>query len=330
MPEREKSWDIATKQGNPTRAKSVNDFIRQIRELEGVDGSSKKRKSVTSKKSPSTLATPYSTGKKPRFVLGQPTATFANNNVGPNSNAIVSSILQKMHLQNSLTIDFFGTISTSIDRYRSTLKEKNQSIMDDIIRLNGSLQQQVNTSVPPAAAAGVASVPPALPVATAVPGVAGQEQNWFYNHPDGSQRRVPSSWTFPSGTLLELYTLWHLGDLENRISPMKTFRTFDVSHCGTRSRTSLSEARCLATALDKEVTKAGRSITPNMSQAELVDLCRLGIKGLDIPLTTPTGRDRDIFRLKWRTLVMATKSNEEEEKGEEKEEAQLTEESEPV
>jgi hypothetical protein len=95
---------------------------------------------------------------------------------------------------------------------------------------------------------------------------------------------------------------------------MKTFTTYDVSFCGKRSRMSLSETRSLANALDREVAKAGRSIGPNTSKAELAELFKLAVKGLNIPLTTPTGRDRDIFSLKWRTFSKfnLTSSNEEE------------------
>ncbi|KAL7430332.1 hypothetical protein ACHAXM_002140 [Skeletonema potamos] len=347
MPQRETVYDETTKKGNPTRAKEVNNYIRRIRDLEGDEGSSKKRKKSVSPvkglKSPSKLPD-SSTAKKAR-VVAQPTVHTVATNVGPMPNAIISSILQKMQLQNSLTIDFVTTLGTCIDHFRSTLQENNQSILTEIQRLNNSLQQPPYTYVSPApvtrlpVAAGavppvnlpatLAVVPPAKlpatktavppapvpPAATAaVPGIAKVPQpaalvgpvnhaQWFYDHPDGTKRRVPPSWTFPSGTFLELYTLWHLGDPRNRIAPMKTFTSSDVSFCGNRSRMSLSEARCLATALDKEVEKAGRRSNPNMSEAELVELFRLGIKGLNIPLTTPTGRGRDIFRLKWSTFT---------------------------
>lgn len=59
---------------------------------------------------------------------------------------------------------------------------------------------------------------------------------------------------------------------------MKTFTTYDVSFCGKRSRMSLSETRSLANALDREVAKAGRSIGPNTSKAELAELFKLAVK----------------------------------------------------
>jgi len=340
VPQRDKSWDTVTQQGNPTRARSVNDFVRQIRALEGVEGSTKKRKmkvnnETPSKQSASSTPTASSTAKKARVrVIDQPAAAAIANN---NPNAIMSDLFLQMHQQNTSVIDFLGTLGTSIDRFKSTMQVNNQKIMANIHRLNSSLQQ-INASVPPAPmirfpppAVAAAAVPPAaMPAAAAAaaaktPGVTrrlptsvqpkpklpsasaaslpAQKEYWFYDHPDGKRRSVPPSWTFPSGTLLELYILWHIGDPANKIYPMKTFSAFDVSFCGKRSRTSLSEARCLVAALDKEVEKAGGSIGPKISEAQLVELFRVGVEGLDIPLETPTGRPRNIDSLKWRTLV---------------------------
>jgi hypothetical protein len=141
MPQRG-PWDNEKKEGNPTRATSINNFIRRIRKLEGgvldegkVSSSKKRRKSEppilqSSKKSPITLPTAPSTAKKARVVdVEQPTTAIPvvtnnnNNNVGrPNSNAIISNIIQKMQLQNSSIVDFLGTLGTSIDRFRSTMR----------------------------------------------------------------------------------------------------------------------------------------------------------------------------------------------------------------
>jgi hypothetical protein len=66
---------------------------------------------------------------------------------------------------------------------------------------------------------------------------------------------------------------------------------------------NLSEARCLVAVLDKEAAKAGKRISAKPSQSEIIELFRLGVNGLNIPLKTPGGRVRDIFRLKWTTLT---------------------------
>eukprot|EP00574_Skeletonema_japonicum_P005526 CAMPEP_0201727806 /NCGR_PEP_ID=MMETSP0593-20130828/13740_1 /ASSEMBLY_ACC=CAM_ASM_000672 /TAXON_ID=267983 /ORGANISM="Skeletonema japonicum, Strain CCMP2506" /LENGTH=619 /DNA_ID=CAMNT_0048219735 /DNA_START=67 /DNA_END=1926 /DNA_ORIENTATION=+ len=337
MPLKQQPWDQGAQTGNPTRAKAVNNFIRRICELEKDEvGSSKKRKSdetpidlITSPNS--SLLASSSTTKKAR-ATDQP-STASNN-----SNAIISSILHKMQRQNSLTINFLGTLETSIHSYKSTLEANNQSITTELQMLNNSLKQPGtgnNISVPPTPV-----LPPLALAAASSPGVASpqprlvapaQEQScWFYNHPDGSTRRVPPYWKFPSGTLLELYTLWHLGDPENCISPMKTFSTSDVSFCGKRSRMSLSEARCLANALDREVAKAGRTIDPSISQEELMQLFRLAVNGLDMPLATPTGRQRDIFRLKWSTFTKYKLISKGEEKNKKAEGMQLAHEKTPI
>eukprot|EP00986_Skeletonema_menzelii_P004595 scaffold1572_cov141-Skeletonema_menzelii.AAC.10 len=330
MPLKEKPWDFATNKGNPTRAKVVNNFIRRICDLEKEGGGSKKRKSgeTPSASMPPNSGLP-STGKKAR-VAEQPTASSS-------SNEIIASILQKMQLQNSLTIDFIGSLGNSLNSYRNTLQANNQTITAELQMLNNRMQQSSsNDSVPPTPVARIptaAASPVLSPLAAASVPVATvpqpssapiQQRSWFYSHPDGSTRRVPPSWKFPSGTLLELYTLWHLGDPENCISPMKTFSTSDVYFCGKRSRMSLSEARCLANALDAEAIKAGKSIPPNMSQAELVEIFRVAVNGLEMPLETPTGRQRDIFRLKWSTFTKYKVTPKEGTKSESAEGKQLT------
>ncbi len=309
MPLRQQSWDHVAKTGNPTRAKAVNNFIRRICELEKDEGgSSKKRKSDEMPIALDGMTSPFtsfpftsSTAKKAR-APDQPTVTASSN-----SNEIISSILHKMQRQNSATIEFLGTLETSISSYKSTLQANNQSITSELQMLTSSLQSVPPTPVlPPLAAAALSPNPRVASLTQPRPQLVAPAQEpscWFYNHPDGNTRRVPPSWKFPSGTLLELYTLWHLGDPENCISPMKTFSTSDVNFCGKRSRMSLSEARCLAQALDREVAKAGGTIGPNISQEELVQHFRVAVNGLNMPLSTPTGRQRDIFRLKWSTFT---------------------------
>ena len=319
-----------TRQGNPTRAKSVNEFVRHIRELEGVEGSTKKRKkndsSTPSKQQPTPSPSP---AKKARTAAPQLPGGINN------PNAIMSEILQQVHQQNNSVIDWLGTLGSSIERFRTTMREKNQCIMSNIHRLNSSLEyfnayaapapvMRLPTGGPATAVPGVAVMPPGagqvarLPTASIQPAASlapppppqqqqqqpSQPSDWYYLHPDGKRRAVPPGWQFPTGTFWELYKLWHIGDPANRIHPMKTFSAFDVSQCGTkRSRTSLSEARCLCGALDKEVNKAGRFIGPNVSEEELLELFQLGVVGLPLESTTPTGRGRNINTLKWTTLV---------------------------
>lgn len=264
----------------------------------------------------------------------------------------MSEIFQQVHQQNNSIIDWLGDLGTMIERFRSGMKTKNQTIMSNIHRLNSSLEyfnayapgppmMRFPTAVGPGVAAmqvgpagvgigggggggampgsgGAAAAAMPRPGVTAMPRLPttstrayslnakanppGVDKDWSYLHPDGNRRSVPPGWTFPNGNLFELYTLWHIGDKANRIHPMKTFSAFDVAMCGKRGRTTLSEARCLVAAVDREVVKAGRTIGPNVSEVELLELFKLGIVGLDILRTTPTGRGRNINSLKWTTL----------------------------
>ena len=297
---KDQPWDNVNKTGNPTRAKSVKNFSRNIREFENQSlGSSKKRKDDGT-------PVPSSSPKKPRAVE-LPAAATVNTAASTNPVAIVSGILQKVEQQNAMAIDILGTIGTSIESFRNQLQANNQAITAEIQRLNTTLQQPPLVYAPagaPTAAAASAAPVPALPLtASSLPNPSVDTTCWFYDHPDGSKRRVPPSWKFPSGTMLELYTLWHLGDPLNCISPMKTFVSGDVAYSGKRSRMCLSEARLLVASLDKEVAKAGISITASTTQAELVDIFRLAVSRLNMPLSTPTGRQRDIYRLKWSTFT---------------------------
>ena len=283
MLNREQPWNDTTKQGNPTRAKSVNEYVRHIRDLDS-EGTGKKRSSRSSKY----ILPIQSTKTKKRAV-----------EIGAGGNSdLTSTILLQMHQQNTSMMHFLGTLGTSINEFRTSMEEKNKAIMENILEL------QRSASIPAAAAEASTSVTTDL---TSIPSPAPlpplQPNEWYYNHPDGKRRSVPPSWTFPSGTFLELYIMWHCGDPDNCILPMKTFTATDVSFCGKRSRTSLSEARCLVAKLDQAVEKAGGVIRPDMSENEIVQMFQLGVRGLDIPLRTPTGRERNLYNLKWRTLV---------------------------
>lgn len=354
VPRREVPWDPITREGNPTRAKSINEFVRHIRDLEGLEGSSKKRKNKTGNTSPSkqsTTTTDTASTKPSPAPAAAPAAKKARVPELPgginNPNAIMSEILLQVHQQNNSVIDWLGDLGTMIERFRSGMKTKNQTIMSNIHRLNSSLEyfnayapgppmMRFPTAGPGIAAmqvgpAGVAAMQGRVAAMPAGPGVAaaamprpgvtamprlptphslnakskspGVNKDWSYLHPDGKRRSVPPGWKFPNGNLFELYTLWHIGDKTNRIHPMKTFSAFDVAMCGKRGRTILSEARCLVAAVDREVVKAGGTIGPNVNEAELLELFKMGIVGLDISRTTPTGRGRNINSLKWTTLV---------------------------
>lgn len=289
MPHREATWDDEKKQGNPTRSKLVNNYIAKLRD--GENGSAKKR----------TPKPHRSSAKKAR--VGPPIATAVG---AENANVLMASILQKMHQQNASVVNYFGSLSTSIAQFKSSLEETNKSISAELERLNRVIQQPqlgLPSALQPVPVPVAATAAAAMPGASHSAAVAQLQEDYFYDHPDGSTRRAPPDWIFPHGTLLELYTLWHLGDPANRISPLKKFTLSDISFTGNRARMNLSEARCLVAVLDEEAAKAGKRISAKPSHSEIVELFRLGVNGLNIPLKTPGGRIRDIFRLKWTTLT---------------------------
>ena len=126
--------------------------------------------------------------------------------------------------------------------------------------------------------------------------------NFWYEHDDEEKRRVPSTWKFPMLGLEDMYTLWHCGDEENKISPMKQFTAKDVSHI-KRSKTNLSEVRSVMTVIDLEAVKKGLEIKTVMTLDEAKECCRVGHLGLNIPTETSEGRTRTVLHMKWSSAV---------------------------
>lgn len=126
--------------------------------------------------------------------------------------------------------------------------------------------------------------------------------NWFYEHEDGIKRRVPSTWKFPMLGLSDMYVLWHCGDPEQKISPMKLFTSDDIQHL-KRAKTNLSEVRAVMTIVDLEAVKRGCKIKNVMTVDEAMECCRVGHIGLNIPSKTVEGRTRDVMSMKWSSAV---------------------------
>jgi len=151
--------------------------------------------------------------------------------------------------------------------------------------------------------------------------------NWWYEHDDGVKKRVPSTWKFPMLGLEDMYVLWHCGDVEQKISPMKLFQASDLSSL-KRAKTNLSEVRAVMVLVDLEAVKEGMTIKTVMTPEEAQNCCSVGYPGLNIPPTTPDGRTREILRMKWSSAVRLKNPNYtelEEEEPEEEEEADLPE-----
>jgi hypothetical protein len=85
----------------------------------------------------------YTPARRALFNNSQPIPTHAQQLSSKNGNSVFLVYCTPK-------VDFLGTLGTSIDRFRSTMQESNQKILADIHMLNSTLQQQQNTSVPPA------------------------------------------------------------------------------------------------------------------------------------------------------------------------------------
>ncbi len=122
-------------------------------------------------------------------------------------------------------------------------------------------------------------------------------------HPDGTLRKVPPDWTFPMNQLQQMYQYWHCGNQLQKICPMKYFHSSDVSFLGDSTRIRLNEVKQLMEIIDKTASQNGAKPTKKMNMSSTNTCFLRGKVGLKIPTTTPTGRKRDIGRLKWSSAI---------------------------
>ncbi|KAL9191250.1 hypothetical protein ACHAXT_000956 [Thalassiosira profunda] len=298
MPQKDESWDSETKTGNPTRSPSVNKLIRRIRQFDQEAGGAKKRKSSAKttgspKKSRASLPAKFA----PMIPPPQSIATA----IPPQGGATVQGmqhILRRMQAQNASFIDLAGALSQSCEMFKSTLQAHNQAINADIESLKKMTLPGLAPAIPNAAR------PVGVPKSSVAAGSVGAGMlDWQYVHPDGVRRRVPPTWTFPHDSLQEMYILWHCGDYRNRISPMKLFQGSDVGFLGKRSKMNLNEVKNLMKIVDEEATKKGNKPAGAMTIGEAMKAFQSGLSGFDFHSTTPTGKQRDVARLKWSTLT---------------------------
>eukprot|EP00584_Thalassiosira_punctigera_P018498 CAMPEP_0172554986 /NCGR_PEP_ID=MMETSP1067-20121228/57433_1 /TAXON_ID=265564 ORGANISM="Thalassiosira punctigera, Strain Tpunct2005C2" /NCGR_SAMPLE_ID=MMETSP1067 /ASSEMBLY_ACC=CAM_ASM_000444 /LENGTH=579 /DNA_ID=CAMNT_0013343477 /DNA_START=33 /DNA_END=1772 /DNA_ORIENTATION=+ len=293
MPSKELSWDEDSNSGNPTRSQEVNDIIKRVREFDTEIGYSKSQKRM---RSPAASAHPAAkmarTSLPPNFAPATP--------VGPMVNQVpMQKLLRTMHQQNASFIDLFSTLSRSLDQFKTTLQTNNAQISTILATLT------------PAAASNQAAASGFVGGAqdNMQPTTVGTSMlDWQYVHPDGVRRRVPPTWTFPHSNLQEMYLHWHCGDYQNRISPMKYFQNTDVSFLGKRARMNLSEVKNLMITIDEEATRKGKIPGPTMTLNQAAACFQAGLSGLKFSATTPTGKARNIMRLKWSTLIKYQKS----------------------
>jgi len=215
-------------------------------------------------------------------------------------------LLRTIHAQNASFIDLFGTLSKSLEQFKTTLSCNNMAIMNEINTLNriNSSPMTPGRALPP----GVVSSQVATQSGASI-GSANNALDWQYVHPDGVRRRVPPTWTFPHSNLQEMYILWHCGDYQNRISPMKHFQNSDVTFLGKRARMNLNEVKNLMCIIDEEAKSKGKVIGQTMDMSQTIDCFNAGLPGINFSTTTPTGKQRNIMRLKWSTMIKYNKQH---------------------
>jgi hypothetical protein len=84
---------------------------------------------------------------------------------------------------------------------------------------------------------------------------------------------------------------------------MKHFLITDLNFLGKRAKMRLYEVKNLISILDEHATRKGKSPGPNMTLNEAAACLQAGLSGLTVSTSTPTGRQRNIMRLKWSTLA---------------------------
>ncbi|KAL7543240.1 hypothetical protein ACHAXR_012557 [Thalassiosira sp. AJA248-18] len=307
MPKKEITWD--GKSGNPTRAHEVNNLIKKIKDWDDVTGGVKKRKSLTTSSNPKSPTPPdaaVATSKKARVARVQaPSAQPLPPGHPASDRTAMQGILQMMHAQNASFIDLFGAMSQSLEQFKTTLQTNNATIMTEIARLHTPISLPTNATVATSDAAARSPTPTGVVIGG--PGVVTGMLDWQYVHADGVRRRVPPTWQFPHCNLQEMYIIWHCGDYQNRISPMKLFDNSDVSFLGKRARMNLNEVKNLMATIDEEATVKGKPPGPTMTLNEAAQCFQAGLSGFNFQATTPTGKQRNILRLKWSTLTKYNK-----------------------
>lgn len=311
MPHKDQKWDPVAKRGNPTRSKEVNAFINRIRDIDIKTGGSKKRKSMMSMDA--SMEEDSTSG-----AMGTPAKQLLA--VTPVTKGGVHGVLQRMHAQNVQLINTFHTMNTAIDNMKKTLQANNQAITAEMATLplttpsTSRLVNLCNVAEGAAAASAGAMASATKPTSFGFDSdiaFDAQTLGWHYVHPDGTKRRMPANWQFPLGNLEEMYILWHCGDIQNRLAPMSTLTTADVAFLGKRARINLSDLRYIINIVDEEAKRKGKApAATGMTLSQALQCFQAGFSAIQscAAATTPGGRQRNIMRLKWNTLMSYVKN----------------------
>jgi len=110
----------------------------------------------------------------------------------------------------------------------------------------------------------------------------------------------------------QMYLLWHSGDTANRITPMIKFAPSDMSFLPKRARQSYNEVKGLVRLVDDKAKSLGVNVKAVMTPAESASAFQKGSSSLVISSTTPSGRQRNVAKLKWATLLKYANKSEKE------------------
>ena len=124
----------------------------------------------------------------------------------------------------------------------------------------------------------------------------------LYNHSDGVLRRVPVSWKFPQSALHLMYVYWHLGDENNRISPMKFFTPTDIDFLQGRAKKNLAELRFVMNTIDAGARRKGLGVQAKMSSRNVHECFEAGKEALNLNNKTPSGRARNLKTMRWSSV----------------------------
>ncbi|EJK46331.1 hypothetical protein THAOC_35004 [Thalassiosira oceanica] len=145
---------------------------------------------------------------------------------------------------------------------------------------------------------------------------------YLYLHPDGVRRRAGESSSVSMFHSLRLLSP-QLADVlalalgghsqpHHYLQPMIKFAPSDMSFLPKRARQSYNEVKGLVRLVDDKAKSLGVNVKAVMTPAESASAFQKGSSSLVISSTTPSGRQRNVAKLKWATLLKYANKSEKE------------------
>lgn len=133
-------------------------------------------------------------------------------------------------------------------------------------------------------------------------GAGGATYDMFLHPSDGKLRRVPPNWTFPKGSLLNVYQYWHWGDEVSRIHPIKKLQRIDLAWSSGRHLRDLEEVSFLCGKIDEEAQRKGILAT-NSDRVATTSIFYDCVDVLGVPKYTPGNRKRNMAKISWSSVL---------------------------